>query len=238
MKIAINLSDSRGRDSQVLMESHNVYPAHERVDARKQPVQRCRAIKNTLETDYATLTRDCEAAELSQQLIDGDPEIDFELFGKQVWETSRVYLNENNTPAFGVRRSETIYSPDGEVKGEREPELREGNVALEKPLKWSKHLLPKKQFYKRFVFANTFQLSHVNGLTFDFLYDMAKELEEKDAFLLLAAGENSNQPLILQRNGSAYRGLLEGRTDGDKYMLLLHLTNLELKSIVKPEPEA
>jgi hypothetical protein len=144
-------------------------------------------------------------------------------------------LNENNKPAFGVRKSETVHGPDGEVKGEREPEQREGNINLEKPLKWSKRLLPKKQFFNRFVFADTLQLSHVNGLTFDFLYDMARELEEKDAFLLLAAGEKSNQPLVLQRNGGAYRGLLEGRTDGDSYMLLLHLTSLELKSAITIE---
>jgi hypothetical protein len=75
MKIAINLSDSRGRDSQVLMESQNVRSELERVDARKQAVQRFRGIKNTLDTDYATLTKDCEAADLAQQLIDGDPRL-------------------------------------------------------------------------------------------------------------------------------------------------------------------
>jgi hypothetical protein len=182
MTIAINLSDSRGRDSQVLMESCNLRSNLQRVDARKQAVERFRGFKGSLGTDYATLTKDCEAAELPQQFIDGDPEIDFELFGKQIRETSRIYLKENS-----------------------EPEMREANV---------------------------------NGLTFDFLYDMAKELEEQDSFLLLAAGEKSNQPLVLQRPGAGYCGLLEGRTDGDKYLLFLHLSNLELKSVVKLEAVA
>ena len=49
--------------------------------------------------------------------------------------------------------------------------------------------------------------------------------------MLVGAGPKSNQPLIFQRNGSAYRGFLEGRTQGDKYCLLLHLSNLELKGV-------
>jgi hypothetical protein len=73
-------------------------------------------------------------------------------------------------------------------------------------------------------------LLHVNGLTYDFLYGMAKELEARDSLMLLGAGPKSNQPLILRRGGSPYRGFLEGRTDGDKYCLLLHFSNLELKA--------
>jgi hypothetical protein len=59
---------------------------------------------------------------------------------------------------------------------------------------------------------------------------MAKELEEKDSLMLLGAGPKSNQPLILRRGGSPYRGFLEGRTQGDKYCLVLHFSNLELKA--------
>ena len=93
---------------------------------------------------------------------------------------------------------------------------------------------PSAPIYK-FVFRNSYQLKHVDGLTYDFLYNMAKELEEKDAFLFLGAGDKSNAPLVLQRNGTAHRAFMEGRTDGESYMLILHLTNLELKSIMGDE---
>jgi hypothetical protein len=53
--------------------------------------------------------------------------------------------------------------------------------------------------------------------------------------LLLGAGSKSNQPLILRRNGTPYRGFLEGRTRGETYRLVLHLSNLELKA---PEVQA
>ena len=81
------------------------------------------------------------------------------------------------------------------------------------------------------------QLMHINGLTYDFLYGMAKDLEEKQSMMLLGGGVKANQPLILRRGSSPYRGFLEGRTKGDKYCLLLHLSNLELKSPEKQTPD-
>ena len=90
---------------------------------------------------------------------------------------------------------------------------------------------------KKFVFSGKAQIQHINGLTYDFLFAMAKELEKRDSLMLLGAGPKSNQPLVLRRGGTPYRGFLEGRTDGEKYCLLLHFSNLELK-IPKPESEA
>jgi len=71
---------------------------------------------------------------------------------------------------------------------------------------------------------------HVNGLTYDFLFGMARELEESESLLLLGAGPKGNQPLVLTRGGQQFRGFLEGRTQGDRYCLILHLSNMELKA--------
>jgi hypothetical protein len=44
---------------------------------------------------------------------------------------------------------------------------------------------------------------------------------------------------VLQSNGSPYRGFLDGRVDGDTYVLLLHLSSMELKKpAAKAEKEA
>ena len=59
--------------------------------------------------------------------------------------------------------------------------------------------------------------------------ELAKELEQRGSLMLLGAGPKSNQPLILRRGGTPYRGFLEGRTEGEKYCLMLHFSNLELK---------
>jgi hypothetical protein len=146
-------------------------------------------------------------------------------------------LEQQQRACVGVRVREFVYDADDELKEERDPILAESNVNPEKPLRWSGRLLPKQEFGRKFAFTNAFQLTHINGLTYEFLFDMAKELEEKDAFLFLDGGDKGNQPLVLQRNGTAYRGFLEGRTDGTKYLLILHLTNLELKPVVIDEAD-
>lgn len=90
--------------------------------------------------------------------------------------------------------------------------------------------MKKMEVYNKYVFAKKRQIVHVNGLTYDFLFNMAKELEESGNLLLMGAGPKSNEPLVLTRGGQRYRGFLEGRTQGDKYCLILHLSNLELKA--------
>ena len=84
---------------------------------------------------------------------------------------------------------------------------------------------------RRFVFSSTLQLLHVNGLTFDFLATMARDLASTGELLVLGAGTRGQDPLVLQRGGRPYRGFLEGRVEGEAYLLLLHLSNLELKPL-------
>ena len=90
------------------------------------------------------------------------------------------------------------------------------NTATETPLKWSGRLMKKSEVFNRFVFQAKLQVAHVNGLTFDFLYAMAKDLDEKQSLMLVGrSGPKSTQPLIFQRGGVPYRGFLEaGRIHG------------------------
>ena len=81
------------------------------------------------------------------------------------------------------------------------------------------------------MFAKKYQLGHVNGLTYDFLYEMAKNLHEKDALMMIGGGPKGTEPLVFQEGGKGYRAFLEGRIQGGKYLLLLHLSNLELKPL-------
>jgi hypothetical protein len=59
---------------------------------------------------------------------------------------------------------------------------------------------------------------------------MAKELAEADSLMLLGAGKSGKDPLMFRRGSTPYRGFLEGRIDGEKYVLLLHLSKMELKT--------
>ncbi|MCD8186703.1 MAG: hypothetical protein LUD68_09790 [Rikenellaceae bacterium] len=87
---------------------------------------------------------------------------------------------------------------------------------------------------RQFVFTRSYQIRHINGATFDFLYNMAQELDEKDALVLVGAGEKGNDPLLLFRGGQPYRAFLEGRVFHDRYVLILHLTDIELKTLSHP----
>ena len=50
--------------------------------------------------------------------------------------------------------------------------------------------------------------------------------------MLLAAGAKGNEPLIFQENGRPYRAFLEGRIIDESYLLIMHISNLELKPIL------
>jgi hypothetical protein len=97
--------------------------------------------------------------------------------------------------------------------------------------------MKKADVYNKFVFSSKMQIVHVNGLTYDFLYGFAKELEEKQSLMLVGAGAKSSQPLVFMRGGTGYRGFLEGRTQGEKYCLILHLSNMELKAPAAAEKQ-
>jgi hypothetical protein len=61
---------------------------------------------------------------------------------------------------------------------------------------------------------------------------MAKELHDSDSLMFIGGGKRGNEPLVITQGGEEYRGFLEGRIDGEKYILILHLTNMELKKAV------
>jgi hypothetical protein len=168
----------------------------------------------------------------SSKLIEEDPEIDIETIGKFISGSDVVYLSSKGELLYSPPKTvEVIIAPDGTEKERRSPEDIPGNVDDELPVRWTGKKMPKSKVAVKFAFKRTIQIKHVDGLTFDYLFDMAKELQDEDVMVLVGAGQKGNEPLIFQANGMPYRGFLEGRVDGKKYQLLLHLSNMELKRI-------
>jgi hypothetical protein len=89
--------------------------------------------------------------------------------------------------------------------------------------------LARKDVVRRFAFRRTLQIRHVDGLSYDYLFAMAKELDEADEMVMMGGGSKGKAPLIFQTNGTPYRAFLEGRVEGERFQLLLHLSNMELK---------
>ncbi len=173
-----------------------------------------------------------EDEHLAQELVRTDPEIDLAKTGMIVTKSQKILVTPAFKPIYKVTTNEVVYNPDGTVKEEKAFSPKVQNIMGDFPISWTGKQMPISEVYNKFIFAKKYQLTHTNGLTFDFLYAMAKELYDKQVFMLMAAGAKGNEPLIFQENGKPYRAFLEGRIKDDSYLLIMHTSNLELKSIV------
>jgi len=232
----ISLSNSKGRDATVMSESVRSPLRVRYLDAETRQAASIRFIRGTFDRDFDALVAQAGSSEkVSDLLIQGDPEIDLESVGMFLRDTSRVYVNSDRQIAHGVTQIEIVRNPDGTEKTRRPKKVSQSNVSADNPLKWTGKLMAKKDVFNKFAMVSKLQIVHINGLTYDFLFDMAKDLEAKGSLLALGAGPKSNLPLILRRGATPYRGFLEGRTRGTEYCLILHLSNIELKA---PAPAA
>jgi hypothetical protein len=235
----INLANSRGRDATVTTETVAGGMTIKWVDAGGRAVRPVRILRGTIDRDLESLaTRAGGIEKVAAELIAGDPEIDLETYGTLLGPTSRVYVSPDRQVVTKVDEWEVVRNPDGSERDRRPRKILHSNTHGEVPLRWSGKLMKKADVVRRFVLAAKLQITHTNGLTYDFLFDMARDLHEKDSLLLVGGGAKGNQPLVFQRGGTPYRGFLEGRIQGDKYLLCLHLANLELKRPTPPGDEA
>jgi len=166
----------------------------------------------------------------SKQLIDSDEEIDLEIVGKFIENTQSVYLTSEGEPLFAAPKIvEVTFNASGQEVNRNDPKDVYPTVTDEIPLRWTGKKIPKSEVVKKYLIKRTMQIGHSDGVTYDFLKNMAEELQKENSLVLLAAGSEGKDPIILNLNGSPYRGFLEGRVEGDKYLLLLHLSNMEIK---------
>ena len=234
MSRQINLADNNGRNAEVIFKSFTKKPLIKTVTTIGEATQTVRVLKSVAQNSYENLLKANESDEaVAQLLITADPEFDNSMTGLFVEQTSKVYINTDLKPVFRIQKTEAVYLPDGTLKEERTPKESIANILAEHPIKPAGKLLSKKEVYNKFVFLKKYQLTHINGLTFDFLYEMAKDLQEKDSMIMLAGGAKGNEPLVFQDGGKTYRAFLEGRVKDKSYILLIHLSNLELKGINK-----
>lgn len=171
----------------------------------------------------------------AQELVDGDPEVDVERIGTFIDQTQAVYVDGTGQVMYAEPHFiELILNADGTEKERRALVDVASNINSEMPVRWTGRKVPIKDAVRRFCFRRSLQLQHVDGLTFDYLYQMAKELEVSQSLMLLGTGEKGAGPLVFQANGRPFRGFLSGRTKDKSYKLTLHLSDMELKKPVAP----
>ncbi|MFN6039792.1 MAG: hypothetical protein ACK452_15075 [Bacteroidota bacterium] len=227
----IHIADSKSRDAEIIFTNKTKKSTVKLVTDKGKDVHTLRVLKGTSKNSFEGLMKQYSNPEsIADAMLSGDPEIDLQMTGRFVKSTTRVYIDKNLKPVTRITKKEIVHAPDGSIKEERIPKELMANILGEFPLKPGK-LFPKKDIYNKLVFAKKYQLHHINGLTFDFLFDIAKELHEKEAMVMIGGGAKGNEPLVFQDGGKSYRAFLEGRVKDQSYILLIHLSNLELKGL-------
>jgi hypothetical protein len=230
----IHIADTKGRDANVLFTGFNKKSKINYFTPEGKAVHAIRVLKTSINGSYDKLLKQTgDDAELAKLLISDNPEIDLMQTGVFLDGSAKVYIDADFEPCVTVNLKERVFDANGDLKEERIPKELLGNILEQAAIKPSGKLFAKAEVYTKFVFSKKYQLSHVNGLTFDFLYQLAKELDEKKSLMLIGAGEKGIEPLVFQNGGKAYRAFLEGRVNDTGYVLIMHLSNLELKSAAK-----
>ena len=228
----INLGDGKGKNAEIIFSGMTKKPFVKQVTENGELVKTLRVLKGTIENSYdAVLKKLSDDESIAQSMIEGDQEISLDFTGRFITETSKVYIDTNLKPIFWVNNKDRVFSPDGSLKEARDQKETISNFLAENPLRPIGKFLSLKEMTSKLVFAKKYQLSHINGLTFDFLMGIAKELSDKDSLLMIGGGPKGTDPIVFQDGGKGYRAFLEGRLDNDGYILLLHLSNLELKVV-------
>ncbi len=172
-----------------------------------------------------------------QDLIESDPEINPARAG-QILEPellSTAYYDaqaEEPEPISNFKFTDIIFDPAGEEQDRRPHLTRRSNLNDLLPVKLGKRI-PLQQALTQFIFKLTYQIVHEDGVTLEFLFNIAQDLDQKQELAVVGAGSKGNQPLVIREKGSPYRGFLYGEIgrgeDEGKYKLLLLLSDQELR---------
>jgi hypothetical protein len=181
-------------------------------------------------------SRGMEPEAIAAALVKGDPEIDTTAIGRPVQVRSTVFLNKKSQPVTQFRIVEDKFLPDGTLKETKPYKPTEPNIEL--PIQVSaKGNQSPGDMVQKFVVHKIYQMIHTDNLSFDFMYNLCKEIQPL-GFVRLAAGLKGNEPLVLRREGLPSFAFLRGRVEGETYCATLHLTHMELKLPVVKPPEA
>lgn len=167
-------------------------------------------------------------------LVASDPELDLALAGTEIDadSTTPAWFDPSAStpvPIGDFADVDVVYDASGAEKTRRPHLVRRSNLNELHPIKLGKRL-PAADALTAFAFKQTLQVAHVDGLTFEFLRDLARDLAQKGEVAVLGAGPKGNQPLVIRESGTAYRAFLHGEVDAQgRYKLLLLLSDQELK---------
>jgi len=224
------LADHRSRNAVVALVSRQRNGEMQYTDAHGSPVRFSRVVKGTEATGWERLLALHGDPELiARALLTGDPEVDIETVGREIGPCDRVYIDSQGKPLYSARPVEVLYDGNGRETARSDPVVVPANLVPETAPVWSNRLLSRDEAVRRYAFTRAWQVRHTNALEYDFLHGLAAYLEEQNSLALVGSGPRGAGPLIAERNAAPMKGFLEGRTHGDRYLLVLHLAAFELR---------
>ena len=182
----LSITDDRKRDAMIAAGSPAPKVGHRNVTPDGHAVHSERLIKTTDATSLKALLEEHGSLEdLGEALLSADPEIDLEQVGRKVEGASRVYLGQDGNILYAARSLLVTLDAQGEEQDRQEFVDVEATVGEEiESLRWSGRLMELNKVVRNFAFVRKVQLKHVNGLTFDFLFEMAKTLHDAGVHVL------------------------------------------------------
>lgn len=184
-----------------------------------------------------------EMADLAAALKDGDPEINIEAAGKMLTKTEHIAVDKDLRPVYTYREFDVMTRPDG-AREERPHAVILPNIDEVIPVKVTDKLFDPRDIATKFLISRSFYLSHTDGVSYKFLFEIAENLARAGKFARVQAYdpvEKKPAPLLLRIGTTLYpAAFLEGRVRSEEYCLLLHLSAQELKvpKFAESEPEA
>ncbi|MEM7014321.1 MAG: hypothetical protein AAF585_22900, partial [Verrucomicrobiota bacterium] len=154
-EIKINIADSRGRDAEVLAGSVSVPMDYRWVDDGGAQAESRKILRATMPRDLAALKAEFgeEGDAIAEALLEGDPEVDVEMYGQFLEDISRVYVGPDKDIVHKIALYEIVKTPDGEEKEKRLKKSAESNVSTEVPIQWTGKKFKKSKVYNQFVFG-------------------------------------------------------------------------------------
>ena len=226
----IRLADHRGRDAVVTLIPRRRKEEAQYADANGSRVRFSRVVKSTEATAWERLRSEHGDPELiAQALLSGDPEMDIETVGREAGPCDRVFIDGQGKPLYSARPVEVLFDGNGTETSRRDPVDVPANLVPDAPPMWSGKLLSQDEAVRLYAFTRAFQVRHTNALEYDFLHGLAAHLAQQESLALVGSGPRGIGPLVTERNATPAKGFLEGRIQGDKYLLVLHLAAFELR---------
>ncbi|MHA1721037.1 MAG: hypothetical protein ACTSWX_02875 [Promethearchaeota archaeon] len=168
---------------------------------------------------------------LTELLIDGDPEFDIENTGKIIQHVNKLVVNNELKPVYNYQEIDVLMQPNGEIKT-RPHKQSKRNILEKLPVITSDEYISPRNFIRKYLVKQSFFMGHTDGVSYKFLFELAKNLSDMQKLVRIYAIDSETKkkiPIVIKNGGTLYpAAFIYGKIHGEKYCLRLLLVDREL----------